>query len=355
MKNNQFLVGNILREVRNGRLNCNNSNNETHKDSNDNGTYVKKIRKGNQTLPYVSAQWQKKNIKDVAETLGNNISSVRSISSKEAVSEGNPYKNYDEDVMGFMIAQSIKITDDEYAELDNDEQKLWTSMGKNKGYKRNISSKRRANLMLSPLQAIGHTRLVNEFSTRETDDTPLLYSKEVYASDMSSGFILDIAKVGKFTISDNPNAYRDFSTEDVKAMGLEILNDTLVLDLDTKRKRVVDTIKGLQFMTTKTTMANNLEDMSAKFMIMAEYSIGNAVFNNIFEDNKLKVEYLKQAIEENEDFRMSKIYIGCRDEYFRQDGKYLVDIIRQEFGNDDRFIVGNVNDIVSEYIKELSM
>ena len=194
MKNNQFLVGNILREVRNGRLNCNNANNETNKGSNDNGTFVKKIRRGKQTFPYASSQWQKKNIKDVASALGNNISAVKSISSKEAVSEGNPYKNYDEDVMGFMIAQNIKITDEEYEMLEKDEQGLWTSAGKNKGYKRNITSKRRPNLMLSPLQAIGHTRLVSEFSTRQTDDTPLLYSKEVYANDMCSGFILEIGR-----------------------------------------------------------------------------------------------------------------------------------------------------------------
>ena len=344
---NQFLVGNILREVRNGRLNCNNAS--------GNSTYVKKIRRGEQTLPYASGQWQKKNLKEFAKNQGNKISTVTSISSKVAISEGNPYFNYDEDVMGFMIAQSAKITDETYMGLSELEQKLWKSMGKNKGYKRNISAKRRSNLMLTPLQAIGHARLVDEFSTRQTDNTPLLYSKEVYASDMSVGFILDITQVGVFKVHNNPEAYRDFSTEDVEALGLEVNDDTVRLDKETKKKRVVDTVKGLQFMPTKITMANNLEDMSAKFLIFAEYSIGNALFNNIFQDNQLRIEYLKQAIEENEEFRLGKIYLGCRDEHFKQEGRYLADILKEEFGEDDRFIVGSVNDVINSYISSVDV
>ncbi len=344
--NNKFLVGNILREVKNGRLNCNNAVNETMKDRNDNSTYVKKIRKGRQVFPYASAQWQKKNLKNFVKTQGHSISTVTALSSKEAVSEGHPFVNYDEDVLGFMIARALTIDEDEFNQLEEQEQKLWGKKGKN--YSKNITKKRRSNLMLSALQAIGHTRLTSEFCTRETDQTNLLYGKEVYSTDMSSSFILDMNRVGKFRASTNEVGYRDYSKQEVDIYEFD---DSIILGKDIRLKRIKDTIKGLQLMPTRTTMTNNLEDLSAKFIILAEYKIGNSLFNNIFEDNKLKFDYLKQAIEENEDYRLSKIHIGCRDEYFKQDEQWLIDKIKFEFENDDRFIIGGVGEVVDKYLE----
>jgi len=344
--NNKFLVGNILREVKNGRLNCNNATNETMKDRNDNSTYVKKIRKGRQVFPYASAQWQKKNLKNFVKTQGHDISSVTALSSKEAVSEGHPFKNYDEDVLGFMIARALTIDEDEFNQLEEQEQKLWSKKGKK--YTKNITKKRRSNLMLSTLQSVGHTRLTNEFCVRKTDQTPLLYAKEVYSTDMSSSFILDMNKVGKFTASANETGYRDYSEQEADIY--EFADNEIILDKNIRLKRIKDTIKGLQLMTTRTTMTNNLEDLSAKFMIFAEYEIGNSLFNNIFEDSRLKFDYLKQAIEENEDYRLSKIYIGCRDEYFKQDEQWLIDKVKFEFEDDDRFVIGSVGEVIDKYL-----
>ncbi len=359
MDNNKFLVGCILREVKNARLNCNNPKNEQYKMNTENATYVKKIRRGNETFPYASVQWQKKNIKEFAGNQGFNISLVTALSTKEAVSEGHPVKNYDEDVMGFMIAKNLEITEEDYKNLDKEEKKEFKK-DKNKDkeviYKKNITKKRRANLMMTPLQAIGNTRIIQEFCTRQTDKTPLLYTKEVYSTNMSSGFILDIDKVGKFKVSNNEADYREYDPKEIDLFELKPDDNNIVTtDKKEKKKRIIGTLKGLQYMTNKTTMANNLEDLSAKFIIMAEYSIGNAVFNNIFEDNKLKVNYLKEAIEENEDYRISKIYIGVRNEFFKQEDEYLLDIVKREFGLDDRFEVGTVNEVIDKYIENLEV
>ena len=357
MKTNtsRFLIGNVLREVRNARLNCNSADNEQFKSGMNNKTYVKKIRKDGNTYPYASAQWQKKAIKDYAKTQGNSISSVKALSTTEAVSEGNPFGNYDEDIMGFMIAKNDMITEEQFNELSKEDQKQWKKAGK-EGYKQNVTVKRRSNFMLSPMQAIGNTRIVDEFSTRATDSTPILYSKEVYAADMSSSFMLDIKHTGEFDVSDNVSAYRDYTNHDIEALGLVLdENNKVKLGGETKKKRLVDTLKGIQLMPNRTTMTNNLEDLAAKFMIFAEYSIGNSIFNNIFEDNQLKVDFLKEAIEENEPYRISdKIYIGVRSEFFKQkdsegNEEYLKDILLKEFGTDDRFVILSVNEVVEKY------
>lgn len=361
IENNEgrFLVGNIMREVRNARLNCNNSDNEQFKSGMNNKSYVKKIRKNGQTFPYASAQWQKKAIKEYARSQGHSLSDVIAISTTEADIDGNPFKNYEEDIMGFMIARNKSITEEEYKEIEEEDKKDWKKTGKT--YKQDVTVKRRANLMLSTMQAIGNTRLLDEFSTRQTDSSPILYSKEVYAADMSSSFVLDIKHSGEFQATNNVSAYRDYANYDVKVLGLKTdENGKMELNKTEKKRRLSDTVKGLQIMQNRTTMTNNLEDLSAKFMIFGEYSIGNSIFNNVFEDNKLKVDYLKEAIEENEPYRKSKIYIGVRSEYFKQktsedNEEYLREIIEKSFGEDDRFVIGAVNDMVEEYLAELEV
>lgn len=354
----KYLTGNILRETKNARLNGSSPESETYKDSNKNTSYVKKIRREGQIFPYVSGQNQKRNICIFAEMQGHRISPVIALSKEadkkqRAKIDGHPYRNYNEDVMGFMVADSITIEKEEYDKLDEKEKKLWEKKGKK--YKKNITKKRRSNLMISPLQAIGHTRITNEFCTRETDKHPMLYAKEVYSTNMSSSFILDIERVGRFVSDDSPTGYRDYSKEEVKVFKLEEKDGVIELDKETKLKRIEDTIRGLQLMPMRGTMANNLEDMSAKFMIFAEYKLGISPFNNIFEDNKLKIDYLKEAIEQNERYRLSKIYIGCRSEFFKQDNEWLRDILEYEFRDNEKFVVGSVDEVVTEYLNELSI
>lgn len=356
MRENRFLVGNLLREVRNGRLNCNNASNESSKGSTNNTTYVKKIRrrKGTSTevFPYASSQNQKKAMKEFAKSQGKSISMVKSASTTEAVSEGNPYKNWDEDIMGFMIAKAITITEEEYNNLDEKDKVGYKKEGK-KGYKKDVTKKRRAKLMMSSLQAIGHTRIAQEFCTRQTDETPILYEKEVYSTDMSSAFILDVADVGRFNANDNQADYRDYNLQEAQAiMDKKVEDNQVEIELDREERigRIEMTLEALRVMNSRTTMTNNLEDLSARFIIMAEYSIGSSVFSGIFSENRLNIEFLRQAIEENEKYRLSNIFIGVREEYMEKEGTTLAETLRFNFGDDDRIIITGVSESMSRYM-----
>ena len=345
MTKKRFLNGGVLREVKNGRLNGSNKDVEAYAGT-ENITYTKKIKRSRETFPYASSQNQKKNLKGFAEFEGMNIAKVIAIDSKQAASDGNPYINYDEDVLGFMNACNLKLNEDQYNELSDDEKKGFSK--KKKEYVKNVTKKRRSNFMLSPLQAIGDTKIVKEFCTRETDKTSLLYTKEVYSAYMSTGFNFDISNVGTFTQSTDESGFRDYAPNEFDNIELELSNEE-------KFKRVAVTLRGMQYYNSNICANNNAEDLSAKFIILADYRIGNNIFNNIFEDNKLKVEYLKEAIDENEEFRISdKIYIGVRSEFFKQDEKYLKEIVQEVFGQDDRFVVGSVKQVVDGYLQELS-
>lgn len=97
-------------------------------------------------------------------------------------------------------------------------------------------------------------------------------------------------------------------------------------------------------------MTNNLEDLSARFIIMAEYSIGSSVFSGIFSENRLNIEFLRQAIEENEKYRLSNIFIGVREEYMEKEGTTLAETLRFNFGDDDRIIITGVSESMSRYM-----
>ena len=104
---------------------------------------------------------------------------------------------------------------------------------------------------------------MDEFSSKETNETPIPYSKEVYAADMSSSFVLDISNIGVFTVGDNASAYRDYTNYSAKKCGLTVSEGNIIeLEREEKLRRIKDTLKGIQYLPTRITMTNNLEDMS---------------------------------------------------------------------------------------------
>lgn len=352
----KFLIGCVGIETRNARLNGSSKDAEGGGSTLQNIAYTKKIRSRKGTFPYASGVYVKKNIKDFAKDLGHNISGVRSISTTEAASEGHPYKNYDEDVMGFMIASKLVLDEDEYNLLPEVIQATFKKTSKNKKiiYEKNITKKRKGRFMVSPLQAISSTKIHSEFNVRQTDATNLLYTKEVYSNIMSMGFNLDIENVGVFKASEDESGFRDYSKEEVESLGL-IANDdgTIELEKEVKTKRIVDTLKAIQHFNTGIGQSNNLEDLNSKFVILAEYSIGNNIFNNIFRDGILDREYLLEAIEENEDYRLSNIFIGVRSSFMAVIGEDLKEVLEKTFENNNNVIVGTVKEAFDGYIEHL--
>lgn len=361
MESNRFLQGCIAIETRNARLNGSSKEVENiGSNTVENIAYTKKIRSRDGVFPYASGPWGKLNIKKFAKMQGHNISTVISEKTTQAFSEGNPYKNYDEDVMGFMNAGKISISESEFNDLSEEEQNTFTKITKGKGnkktviYEKNITKKRKARLMISPLQAIASTRITQEFNTRKTNNNSLLYSREVYSCKMSMGFNLDIDNVGVFSVIEDNSGYKDYSMAEADALGLKYDdNGIIVLEEEVRKRRIKDTLRAIQFLNTNIGQTNNLEDLNSKFVILAEYSIGNNIFNNIFRKGTLDIEYLKEAIEENEEFRLSKIYIGVRRGFMKVDNKDLKDVLIEEFEDYPHVVIGTVGEAFDNYIKTL--
>lgn len=357
MKETRFLIGGIAIETKNARLNGSSKEVEDAISSVENVSYTKKIRRGFDIYyPYASGHYVKKNIKEFNRNNGHSISSVKSLDSKQSVTEGHPYKNYDEDLMGFMNATKVTITEGEFLELLPEEQVGFKkkTKGNTVTYEKNITKKRKARLMVSPLQAISSTKIHQEFCTKQTDKNNGIFVKEVYSTIMSLGFNLDIVNTGVFSVSEDESGFRDYAPEEVEAFGLQLNeNNLIILDKVEKLKRIEDTLRAFEFFNTTIAQSTNLEDLNTKFVILTEYSIGNNIFNNIFRNGKLDIDYLAEAIEENEMFRLSKTYIGVRSGFMTVDGRDIKELLEERFKGNEMIEVGTVKEAFDKYLEYL--
>lgn len=352
---NRFLIGNFAIETKNANLNGSSKDAETTAGNDkENISFVKKITVDRDKYPYASTPNVKYNIKRFAKDHGFSLSKIHAISTKESASDGHPYKNYDEDVLGFMNAAKVSLTEEEYEQLPDEEKAGFKKEKKN--YTKNITKKRKSRLQMSPLQAIKATRIQPEFGIRNTDSYPLLYTKEVYSCIMSSGFNLDITRLGTFTVNEDNSGFRDYAPEEIKQYGLHEGNGIISLSKEEKFRRIEVTLRGIQYLNSTARQTNNLEDLTSKFIILGEYRIGNNLFNNIFRDGTLDMDYLKEAIFENEDFRLSKIYIGIRSGFMPGLKELLVQMAKEletDLGKEDVFFIGTVKDAVDNYLDDL--
>lgn len=349
----KYLHGTYAIEVKNGRLNM--GGDESKTGGTTNGTYVKKIRSNNKTYPYISGQNIGYNIKQTSKTMGANLSTIvldKESKNQECIIEANPYKNYDEDIFGFMRAKSIELTEKEYKELPDDIKKFFNK--DNKKYKRNITKKRVRKLMKSPLQTISATKITEEFCTRKSDngDNSMLYSKEVYSNIMNGSFSMDINNIGVFnTITDNCG-YVDYLEDELKDLNLPKPDEKGIIKLDKNErfKRIEYTLKSIQYLNTSVGQNTNQENINSKFVILADYSLPSNLFIGCFRDGEFDIEYFKESIDSYEEYRLSDIYIGVYSGFMED----LKEKIQNEFKDDTRIHVKNVKEIFNSYLNYIN-
>ncbi|MFA7689129.1 MAG: DevR family CRISPR-associated autoregulator [Bacilli bacterium] len=345
----KFLHGTYAIEVKNGRLNM--GGDESKTGSTNNGTYVKKIRNGNKVYPYVSGQSLGYNMKQISKTFGANISNIildKESKNQECIIEANPYKNYDEDLFGFMRAKSIEITEGEYEVLPDNVKKFFNKDGKK--YKRNITKKRLRRLMKSPLQTISSTRITEEFCTRKTDsgESNILYSKEVYSNIMNGSFSLDIDNIGVFTTTHDNLGYIDYLEDEIEALNIKPDESGLIkLDKNERFNRIKYTLKSIQYLNTNVGQNTNQENINSKFIIIADYSLPSNLFINCFRDGEFNIEYFKESLESYEEYRLSDIYIGIYSGFMGD----LKEKLQEEFKDNEMIHITTVKDAFDSYLE----
>lgn len=337
---NRMLNINYAIEVIDGRLNGSSADIETNKNGYKNATFTKKI--GGRSK--VSAVCQKANMKDyMIEVLKENATR-KTKEGKQVFSTPNPYKSIFDDIFGFMMATKIELTEEEYALLDDEVKKTFDKKGKK--YSSNATKKRASNLQMSSLVNISNRRVETEFNICVTSGDSLPYTIESYSGIMNGIANLNISNVGKFNISDIATEFRDYSVKEAEALGVENLDE------DERYERIEKVLKSLEFMSIKGNQTNHLTDTKPKFVIMADYGWGNNVFQGILNKDGLDIDMFKEALEQNEEYRLSDIYIGV-NKFFDKNNNLDLDILKEEFEEFDFIKVDNVHNTFKNYLEEL--
>lgn len=279
----------------------------------DNGIATKTINKHGRTYTYVSGQavryWWR-------NTLQKNLDWVLSPVMREekiAYTHANPIVYPDDDVFGYMRAASEEVED-----------------AKGKKKKANVTVTRVSPLKNSAIVSVSAVRPVENWSSmarQEGDSVP--YGKQEYSAIMKGMFSLDLGMVGTFS-NYNKTGYQNLSeklkNEIVELAGHETMEDPYVpnqrliqLPLEIRKKRAIDTIKALKYISGGAMQTNNMGDVTPKFIVLATTTTGNHPFSHIVSSEgereervKLNINGIREIIEEYKDTFVGKIFIGRR-------------------------------------------
>jgi CRISPR-associated protein Cst2 len=338
---NRFLNMGYFVEVIEGKLNGSAEQVEkTPRTGFKNVTYVKKVDgKG-----IISAPCQKFNIKKFMANEDFMLSKKIKNDTKISIS-ALPHKYIDEDIFGFMRADKDEITDEQYKELDEVEQETFKKNGKK--WTRNITKKRKSRFMMSPLVCVDYGKINLEWNIASTTGDSMPYCIETYSGIFAGISNVNINDISSFVISDNESEFRDYSN-------LEIFDqEELELPKEEKYNRIKSALRGLQYLSIQGNQNNHLTDTTPKFVILAEYKWGNNVFQGVIKKDGVDIEALKEALEENEDFRISDIWIGVSKRIDNSKYKTLKEDLIKEFEDTDYVHVGNIKNSFDKYLEYL--
>lgn len=260
----------------------------------ENCVVVKKIKMGRESYVYVSGQAFRYWVRETLAEKKNWIMSPITRDKKIAFTNADPIKYCDDDVFGYMRAQSEK----------------------DGGTVTRLSP-----FKCSPLISILPDRIVNDYgvmSRQEGDPVP--YEHEFYSTIFKGIFSIDLDMVGKF-INTSKTGYRNLSNKYIEANknnpDVEKLDNGLKLKKAERVKRVSDVITAIPYLNGGAKNTSHLTDVSPKVLILAVINGGNHIFMDIAENKNgeatINVNALKEVLEDYENDILSDVYIGIRE------------------------------------------
>lgn len=328
-------------EVLNGRLNGSASQVE-RKSGYNNATFTKKVAGRSK----ISSQCQKFNIKDFMLSMSGSAQSERVKEGKQIKALIDPYKYELDDIFGFMLADKVEIDEEEYNSLNENQKKLFKK--NKKKYQSNITKKRKTRLQMNALVNVSNRKVEWEWNVASSSTDFMPYQQEVYSGVHISIFNLNIDDIGKFIISDSPSEYRDYSVEEAK------LSNVRDLTGEERFERINNVLNAIEHLSISSNQANHLTDTKPKFVILADYSWGNNAFQGVLKEDGLDIDMLKECIDQNDKYRLSKIYIGV-NKFFDDAFNKIKGQLEEEFEACDFIEISNVQTAFENYKKELKL
>ncbi len=292
-----------------------------------NVTVPKMLQRGRERLPYVSAQsWRRWLRNTVCDEEGWPVSELRAIDLSEKgttnkiCGELNPVKFPEDDIFGYMRAEAgqgkVKKNDDEPGDDEDTAQSQRT---------RTKAVMRTSPFLSSILISVRHNRCTtkDEGFVHLKEGTPLPYSTQFYNTDLQSVFSLDYSRLGRFVnIGDRIeldeskiNEWMESGKLSLAEEGIYVLSDREV----ERKKRAGALLRAISVLRGGAKQAAFGTDVAPKVIIAAGLSCGNPVFNDLFvctdDGVKLKVDTLKDIVDDYSSRLVTPVYVGIRKGY----------------------------------------
>ena len=264
----------------------------------ENTIAIKSIRRGREVFPYVSAQaWRRWWRDALVEKRDWKMSPIER-KEKIAFTKANPFLYPDDDVFGYMRAQS---------KADGG------------------TLTRLSPLKTSPLVSIMPQNPTDDFGvmSRQNGD-PVPHEHQFYSTVLKGVFALNLSAVGVFQKSER-TGYRNLDEAYMKKpemqqsatdTGATLSENDYVLPPQTRAQRVKDIFEALPFLAGGAKQALHHTDVATRFVVLAVIEGGNNLWMGIAssDDKKpINVKALEQVIRDYSDVIKGGVFIGRQE------------------------------------------
>lgn len=264
----------------------------------ENTIAIKSIRRGRDVYPYVSAQAWRRWWRDALEMRCGWLMSPIERKDKIAFTKANPFTFPDDDVFGYMRAQS------------NAEGGTMTRLSP---------------LKTSPLVSILPHNPTDDFgvmSRHEGDPVP--HEHQFYSTVLKGVFALDLAAVGVFQ-KGNRTGFKNLADayitkaemgEAITQSGATLEGADFTLPSAVRTKRAKDIFESLPFLSGGAKQALHHTDVTPKFVVLAVIEGGNNLWMSIASSDEKKpvnIKALAQVIEDYSDVIQGQVFIGRQE------------------------------------------
>ena len=241
-----YLAGKIAIEARAAAPNMSNEADSEH----GNAVAVKKLRRGREVYPYVSAQayrrWWRDTLSMVFEP--SPVQLKGSGRRQQANTEGAPHHYADDDLFGYMVAI------------------------------RGSERQRDTVVQTGTLRSVTPARPATDFGTmtRGHDSDPVLHSHEFFAGDLAADLLVDSARLGVFTVGAGDrfsNITEDAAAEAEHDLGAERVEFrgrvAVALPLEERRERLAAFLEAVAATRGGANRALHYEDRTPAWVLLA--------------------------------------------------------------------------------------
>lgn len=273
-------------------------------------TFRESVNGKNERVPYVSAQawrrWLRNTTNEENDWTPSKLIAIAANakgSTKKISTELNPIDFPEDDIFGYMRSAASG----------------------------EASVQRTTAFKTSILKGIQGKRVINTDKSfvHLKEGTPLPYSTEFYSTHLEGFFNLEYYRLGVY---DNLGSHVELGEEFVKKYGDKLEHQKIYTKHDryilkdaeaTRKERAAGLLKGLSQLRGGAKMAAFGGDISPKVLILAGMECANPVFNDLFDGAGvkpiLKIEALKEIIEDYQDKLATPVFIGIRTGYLENE------------------------------------